>query len=439
MNEQLARIGIYAFFIGNVCTIIFLWWSGSSSLFLADTPGALVSLGRLTGLMAQACLLLQIILIARVKFIERFFGNDKMNTVHRWLGFSLLGFFLAHPFFLVLGYAYKNEATLAHQFVEFLTDWHDVANALLAVIIFIIVGISSLKIIRSRVRYETWYLTHFLTYLAIFLAFDHQTKFGTVSDGAPLYYWLTLNFGIGGLFLLYRWIRPLYRGWYHKFSISKIVKENDTITSVHITGNDLASFTFEAGQYATLRFHQKGFFFPHPFSFSKAYDGTELRFSIKNLGDFTSKIPTLAVGTRVTLGGPLGKFTRASRKKNKILLIAGGVGITPIRALAEDCSKNGDDVVVLYSARTKADLALSAEMRAMPLRLVCFCSDATPEDGAGFVNGFLDGNAIEKAVPDFLERDAFVCGPGPMMEAMITALKDRGVHKENIHFERFAY
>ncbi len=122
-----------------------------------------------------------------------------------------------------------------------------------------------------------------------------------------------------------------------------------------------------------------------------------------------------------------------------MLLIAGGVGITPIRAIAEDCAKNGDDVVVLYSARTKSDLALSAEMSAMNLKLICYCSDATQADGAGYVNGFLDGSAIEKAVPDFKERDAYICGPGPMMEAMIKALKERGIKKENIHFERFSY
>lgn len=450
MNTATARICITAFFILNLCAIAGIWISHSSHLiFDGRAGGAWIALGRLTGLLAQAALLLQIVLIARIHFVEQYFGHDKMNKVHRTLGFWLLAFFLSHPLFLLLGYAARTEQGYAAQFMSFLNDWHDVGNALFGVLLMIIVAISSLKIIRSRVRYETWYGVHFLTYIGIFLAFGHQTNNGDVSSGAPLVYWLLLNGSIGGLFLLYRWIRPMYLSWKHDFRIEKLVPEAPGVTSVYVTGKDLGSFTYEAGQYAHLKFGMNGqrswrekyaLLFPHPFSFSKAHDGVSLRFSIKALGDFTQLIPTLAPGTKVTIAGPLGRFTQRAARTEKFLLIAGGIGITPLRSLAESLHAQKKDTVMLYSARTKADLALLNELKTFTsVKLICCCSDATPEEAPQLINGMLDAARLIALVPDLLDRDAYVCGPPPMMDGMIAALKGHGVPRERIHFEKFGY
>lgn len=450
MHTQTARALITGFFCLNLFAIIGIWATGSSYLFVDERPGSiLIALGRLTGLLAQAALLLQILLIARISFIEQYFGHDKMNKVHRTLGFWLLAFFLTHPVFLLLGYAARTEQGYGAQFMSFINDWHDVGGAVLGVLLMVIVAISSLKLIRARVRYETWYGIHFLTYIGVFLAFGHQTSNGDVSSGLPLTYWLLLNGGIGGLFLLYRWVRPIYLSWKHEFKIEKLVQEAPGVTSLYITGKDMQSFHFEAGQYAHIRFYDKNprpwrermaLLFPHPFSFSKAYDGISLRFSIKGLGDFTQLIPTLTPGTRVTIAGPLGRFTKRAAQTDKFLLIAGGIGITPLRSLAEQLHSEGKDVVMLYSARTKADLALVNEIKAFTsVKLICCCGDALPEEAPMVINGMLDAARLIALVPDLLDRDAYVCGPPPMMDGMIAALKGHGVAKERIHFEKFAY
>ncbi len=450
MDTRTARMLITSFFILNLLAILGIWVTQSGHLLTDTRPGsAWISLGRLTGLLAQAALLVQILLIARIRFIEQYFGHDKMNKVHRDLGFWLLAFFVSHPVFLLLGYAARTEQGYAAQFLSFISDWHDVGNAVLGVLLMVIVALSSVKLFRARVRYETWYGIHFLTYIGIFMAFGHQTSSGDVSAGLPLTYWLLLNGAIGGLFLLYRWARPIYLSWKHQFRIEKLVQEAPGVTSIHITGNDMGSFHFEAGQYAHIRFYDKNprpwrerlaLMFPHPFSFSQAYNGTSLRFSIKGLGDFSQLIPTLSPGTRITIAGPLGRFTKRAAQTDKFLLIAGGIGITPIRALAEQLHAEKKDVVMLYSARTKADLALVNEIKAFTsVKLICCCSDATPEEAPMIINGMLDAARLIALVPDLLDRDAYVCGPPPMMDGMITALKGHGVAKERIHFEKFAY
>jgi predicted ferric reductase len=372
-----------------------------------------------------------------------------MNKIHRDLGFWLLAFFFAHPLFLVLGYAARSDQSYGAQLISFINDWPDVFNAVIGIFLMVLVAISSLKIIRSRIKYEAWYSVHFLTYIGIFLVFDHQTKSGDMSSGWPLVYWLTINLGLGGLFLLYRWARPIYLRYKHQFKIEKLVSESPGVTSVYITGEKLNEFHYEPGQYAHLRFHDKnkrslseriGLFFPHPFSFSKAADGKSLRFSIKSLGDFTQLVATLTPGTKVTIAGPLGRFIQDAAKTDKFLLIAGGIGITPVRALAEGLNAQGKDVVMLYSARTKADLALVEELKAMThVKLFCLCSDATPEEAPAIINGMLDAARLKTLVPDLLDRDAYVCGPPPMMDGMIAALTSHGVPRAQIHFEKFAY
>jgi predicted ferric reductase len=450
MHTSTVRGLITGFFVLNFCAILAIWYTQSGYLFTDGRPGNVwIALGRLTGLLAQAALLVQILLIARISFIEHYFGHDKMNKVHRNLGFWLLAFFLSHPVLLLLGYAARTEQGYAAQFMSFINDWHDVGNAVFGVLLMVIVALSSLKLFRARVRYETWYGIHFLTYIGVFMVFGHQTNNGDVSDGLALTYWLLLNGVVGALFLLYRWIRPIYMSRKHQFRIEKLVQEAPGITSLYITGKDMKSFQFEAGQYAHIRFYDRNprsimerlaLLFPHPFSFSKAYDGTSLRFTIKSLGDFSQLVSTLTPGTRVTIAGPLGRFTKRAAQTDKFLLIAGGIGITPLRALAEQLNTEQKDVVLLYSARTKADLALVNEIKAFTkVKLICCCGDATPEEAPAIINGMLDAARLKELVPDLLDRDAYVCGPPAMMDGMIAALHGHGVSKGRIHFEKFTY
>jgi len=159
--------------------ILNIWYSGSAMFFWSGNPlDVSISLGRLAGDLAVYAILSMIILIARVPWIEQLFGHDKLNRLHRWLGYTIFLTLLSHPLLLIYGYGEKSDTPFWHQAFYFLTDWRDVFSAFLALILFVIIIISSIPFIRRWLAYESWHFTHLLVYPAVLLAFSHQVNYG---------------------------------------------------------------------------------------------------------------------------------------------------------------------------------------------------------------------------------------------------------------------
>lgn len=421
---------IFSALLINIGLIFFLWWQGSGNLWLAGNYE--ICLGRLTGLLAEFAILLQLIFIGRWPFIEQIFGHDKLNRFHRLLGYSTAIFLLSHPLLLTLGYARGNEISLSAQFINFLIDWNDVINASVGLILFIILIILSIAIVRKHWRYETWHFAHLLMYLAILLAWGHQTEVGGDFINSQTWsgYWFILNFGVIGILLTYRFIKPFYNLFRFDFKLEKIIPESNNITSLYVTGKNLNKFSFLAGQFVNLTFLTKGLWFTHPFSFSAAPNGQWLRFTIKTAGDFTNKINQLPIGTKIILDGPLGTFTSATAQTNKFLLIAGGIGITPLRALAEELTQTKKDTILLYSGKTATEIIFKEEFK----KLGNQCHFIIPQ-----TDGRLTIEKIAQLAPDFKNRDIYICGPEAMTKAIKNALLTTGVARAQIHYEKFSY
>jgi ferredoxin-NADP reductase len=184
---------------------------------------------------------------------------------------------------------------------------------------------------------------------------------------------------------------------------------------------------------------------PHPFSFSAAPNGQFLRVSIKAAGDFTDRVRELAPGTVALLEGPLGAFT-AAVPRDKYLMVAGGIGITPIRALIESLAAVGRDIVLLYSVKTADDLLFASELRALTAHCHFILSRASEnregtkpgETKVGLERGRIDLRMLARLVPDVQEREVFICGPRPMIKAVAAALEALQVRGSSIHYEQFA-
>jgi len=186
-----------------------------------------------------------------------------------------------------------------------------------------------------------------------------------------------------------------------------------------------------------VAFLSKGLWAPHPFSFSAAPNGRFLRLSIKAVGDFTRRIHELRPGAFVLLEGPLGAFTVMTSTHEKYVMVAGGIGITPIRALMESLVNAHRDVVLVYAVKTVKDLVFASELRALTAHFhVVLSRSAGPADG--YEQGRVDRLMLERLVPDVRDREVFVCGPLPMMEVVIGALHALEVRGSRIHYERFA-
>lgn len=430
----------YFLFFGNLAFITYLWFVHSSYYIHNPADGNLyIAIGRITGLWGELFLLTELILIGRIRWFENTFGFDRLNKVHRWIGYNILIFLIAHPLFLTLGYAQANSASFIGQFQDFLANKSDVLLAVIALLLFAyIIYVSAF--VRRKIHYEAWYFTHLLTYLAIGLALPHQLGTADLMGNYPLYYWYVLNFAVFGLVLTYRFLRPLARFAYHRFTVQSVVEEAPGITSIYITGHHMNHFKFQAGQYANFNFLARGMWYTHPFSFSSAYNGQFIRVTIKNAGDYTSKISSLKPGTRVVVDGPLGLFVEKTAERDKYLFIAGGIGITPLRSMLESLVQEGKDIVFVVSAKTERDLVFRSEIETMQqldpsIKVHYIISTPTP----GYESGRLDKEKIIRLVPDFFDREVFLCGPPPMMESVAKNLSEIGFSSRHVHFENFAF
>jgi ferredoxin-NADP reductase len=226
----------------------------------------------------------------------------------------------------------------------------------------------------------------------------------------------------------------------HRFRVQRIEKEARGVFSIYIAGRDLDQFPAEAGQFSIWRFMDRNRWWQaHPFSISAIPDGRRLRITVKNIGDFTSDIHALKPGTPILVDGPFGKFIERPTNP-KVLLIAGGIGITPIRPLAEEMAADGFDVRVLYRAHSDGDLVFKKELDALSSReksvrvdyLITQAGGSRRSRDAWFSPANLAG-----LVPDVFDRAVYVCGPLRMMALVRRSLEALGVQPDQIRTEVF--
>lgn len=426
--KAVARAGLYALLAANVAVVtVFFVQAGFAS-------NALIVMGRLAGLYAALLMAFQLLLVARLPFFDRRIGMDRLTSWHRWVGFGLLWLLVAHGVFIVLGYAQASSMGPVDQLVDLAETVEGVLRALVAMALIMVVGAVSARYARRRLAYETWHFIHLYTYLAVVLAFTHQVAAGstfTASDTATAYWYALWGTALGAV-LVGRVVLPLGRNLRHRLRVTAVVPESDHVVSIYVSGRDLDRLPARAGQFFLWRFLTRDRWWQaNPFSLSAAPDGTHLRLTAKTAGDGTAALRHLKVGTRVFAEGPYGAFTTMHRTRPDTLLVAGGVGITPVRALLEELHGH---VVLIYRVATDRDAVLYAELaelaHAKDAELHLITGPATPDK--------LAPRDIATLVPDVADRDVYVCGPPGMTAAVLRTLGDLGVPKQQIHAERFS-
>ena len=207
---------------------------------------------------------------------------------------------------------------------------------------------------------------HLYAYLGVALAFSHQLATGTdfLARPAARAYWTALYVVTLGALVIFRILLPPARSLLlHRLRVERVVEEAPGVVSLEIGGERLHRLRAQAGQFFTWRFLTRDRWWEaHPFSLSAAPDGRRLRITVKGLGDYTASLRAIPPGTRVIAEGPFGSFTAAARRRPRVALIAGGVGITPIRALLEDMPGGPEDITVVYRAVHDDDVILRTEL-----------------------------------------------------------------------------
>ncbi len=435
---------IIAIFSINLVIIVLSWYFISVLSIGSGSLGAVFLLiARLSGLLAAYLLLWQLLLIGRVKFIEQAIGQDKLSRYHHYNGVLILPLLILHILTVTISYAQFSNQGFASQFWAFVSGPYELFWTGFAFIVLVVVALSSMWIAKKKLKYEAWYLVHLLSYLGILLAYNHQVELGGDLRHIILaIYWYLIFYGTLIVFVYFRFFKQVYSFYKHRFYVADIKVENDKVVSVYIQGRNLSNFSIKPGQFMNFRFLNKSLWFEsHPFSWSESKIDNHLRISIKSLGDFSSTLKNkLKINDPVLIDGPYGVFTGANIKNNKFLLIAGGIGITPIRSMIGKLIEQQKDVVLIYANNFLNDLLFAnefSELEAKGLKLIKIFSSEPNYVGE---QGRIDSDKIARLVPDFLERDIFVCGPPSLMNQLLEVeFKKLQIDKQKIHFEKFSF
>ena len=436
-RTRIAGWGLALLAVGNGLVVVGLW-GVDGARDMHDTAGVLTGLGRVTGLLGAYLALVQLLLLARLPVLDRLVGLHRLTAWHRAGGFAVLGLLVAHTLLITAGYTVGDNISLGAEIDRLITGYPGVITATAGLVALIGVTVTSIVIVRRRLSYETWYFVHLYAYLGIVLAFSHQLATGSdfVGDSLARAYWYALYIATFGAIVGFRIALPVVRSLRHRLRVASVSDEGPGVVSVEIGGVALERLRARTGQFFTWRFlTRERWFQAHPFSLSAAPDPSRLRITVKGVGDFSTSLRALRPGTRVIVEGPFGSFTAATRRRARVALIAGGIGITPIRALLEDMPGEPGDIAVVYRAIGPDDVILRHELdelagrRGIELHYVL---------GDHRTSEFLGPEHLQELIPDIAARDVYVCGPPAMTEATRASLDRSGVPRRHVFTERFA-
>jgi predicted ferric reductase len=417
--------------VGNAAIVVGLWWSGGGLQDVHDTSTLLTGLGRVAGLLGAYLVLLQLLLL----------GSGRLTAWHRRNGWLSLGLLLAHAVLVTAGYTLGDRISLGAEIGRLLTGYPGVVTAVAGLALLVAVALTSAAIARRRLRYETWHFVHLYAYLAIALAFSHQLATGTEFVGRPLAraYWYALYAATLAALLAFRIGIPVARSLRHRLRVERVVDEAPGVVSLEIGGVGLERLKARAGQFFLWRFLSRDLWWEaHPFSLSAAPDGLRLRITVKGVGDHTNRLGRVPPGTRVIAEGPFGSFTAAARRRPRVALIAGGVGITPIRALLEEMPGAAGDISVVYRAMRDDGVILRTELDELARRRGAELHYVVGDHAAPGAHELLSPEHLQRLVPDIAARDVYVCGPPAMVDAIRSSLARSGVSRRQVYSERFA-
>jgi predicted ferric reductase len=423
---------------------------------IASAPVAAVTLGhghheshrliaqiaKTVGLVGYAVLALQFVLAARLKWIERPFGLDKLFAFHKAMGLIATTLLVAHP--LLMAWA-RRRASLLYRWDA---PWpiHVGRVALLLLVTTVVIACVR-KVI--RLEYERWRRWHnILAVSVLVLGFVHRSAMGVARTGPMGVLWAGL-LGAALIAYFYHRIYWPYRGRLRPFEIVEVHQETPEVWTLRFRPTDLRPRTAHLpGQFHFITFYRNGLpIEEHPFTISSAAEADgSLTSTIKASGDFTRKIARIVVGDRAAIRGPFGRFSHILHPDDDdLVFIAGGVGITPLMSMLRHMRNTGrwKRVLLIYGNRREEDIVFRAELDGMAqdhaahLTLVHVLSGADAYwQGA---RGRIDRDLVFRHAGERIDSKAFyVCGPPAMTTAVIASLRELGVPARRIHNERFS-
>ncbi|WP_329079741.1 MULTISPECIES: ferredoxin reductase family protein [unclassified Streptosporangium] len=413
-------------------------WSDMTSV--SGFTGALAWAGRLTGMLAGYACAVLLGLMARVPALDRGVGTDRLARWHATGGRHTIVLSVAHMLFAVAAHVARSGAGVLEGTAGLILDGPAMLEATLALLLLTGVAVVSVRAVRRRMRYEIWHYLHFVTYGAVFLGFGHQLTGPDFAGSAVMsVFWYALYVSVAALLVWYRFLTPVHRALRHRLRVAGVRRESSSVVSVYLTGEHLDELGAEPGQFFRWRFLAPGMWWTaNPYSLSAPANDRFLRITVKDVGDHSGALAGLRPGTRVWAEGPYGALTAARRRRPQVLLVGGGVGISPLRALFETLP---GEVTLVYMARRDEELILRDELDAIAAargaKIHYTVDELTGSSGKRSVP--LTGRALRTLIPGLAVHDVYLCGPAGMTVAARQALRRAGVPGRRIHVESFDF
>ena len=406
-----------------------------------STPGGpLTVIGSLAALLGTYLSLVLIVIVARVPWLEHAIGQDRLIALHRRLAPGAIGLIALHVLATTWGYAKAASLGLWPQLVALVTGYPWMVPATVAFIAMMILSLISIRAVRQRMTYETWWVAHLYFYLAVALAFGHQLTAGSIFPGHSWARagWIGLYAVTAALVLGARVILPVARSVRHSYRVATVTADCPGVVDITITGRDLDRLPVCGGQFFEWRFLTRQWWWQaHPYSLSRGPDGNSLRITVKALGDQSTALGRLRPGTRVVAEGPYGVFTARRRTENApVVAIAAGVGIAPVKSLLDTLGP-ADDVTLIYRVPdlNPESIALRAEIERQVAdnRWHMIYVPGDPDACT------MTADTLVHLAPRAVTADIFVCGPQGFTDTVLAAARDLGIAPARMHHELFTF
>lgn len=382
--------------------------------------------GRLLAIVGFVLILFQFVLSSRVKSIEKGIGLDKLFSIHKKLGVAGFIFVLIHPTLLFISGYFGSFSLLK-------------ILGLLSLIAICTTALTAILYRRLRLKYEIWKNIHRANYAVFPIAFIHSFRLGSDLHN----WWLRVMW----LIMLCIYLAVLiYRTWNwsyvrkHPFNVAEVIQETYDTWSLYFDGKHR---DYRPGQFMIVQLVRDGKVSePHPFTISSSPTWDSLSISVKSVGDFTATISKTKTSDRAYIDAPYGAFSFLNHDDHDLILIAGGIGITPFMSMLRyiydrELKKS---ITLIWGNKTEKDIIFKDELEKMSgempsLKVVHVLSKQENWTGE---KGYIDAEKLKKYIGNFQTGQFFICGPPIMMSLVIKALRRLGVPKKRIHYERFA-
>ncbi len=407
------------------------------------------------GILGLCYFLNAIILCTRIRYFDRLYGNNSVLSFRTLMSAVAFVLILFHRQFKISGGELVPTGQILIAKIALVLFAAATGTTVLIIVRKLIHELKFFRRIRvwmtshAVADYSKLKILHNLLPLAAIAAVIHVMQASAIVGHSGRTAFIGVYaFSAAFLYIRFKFIQPMKLGK-HKFTITEIRNPGADITEVRMSGRQIK---FKAGQYAYWRLYSRAVGSEeHPFTISSSPGEDEIGFSAKAVGDYTAALSRLRLGEEAVIDGPYGNFVLPPDDTTPVLLIAGGIGITPFRSMVQNMADSHSlrQATLIWGVKNRDKLIYGGEFFQLAKRLPSFRykpvienQDELVGDGtlADFESGYVTKGLIRGLCPDLASSDSmvYICGPDPMRKAVVKILKSIGVPRRRINFERFS-